>query len=140
MKPILWRIESRSIKLAIYLSRNNYTVGGAVFPNWIHWHLGNWLTCYFSVCRDKRPCYKRCRMQSLDQVEIKIASMWGLHVITSVSLPWGLLNCPQGEEQADPDVHQSTHLLFQLTAHRNSTFSFLTDATHKCSHSSPFLG
>lgn len=28
VKPILWITELHNIKLAIYLSRNNYTVGG----------------------------------------------------------------------------------------------------------------
>lgn len=109
--------------------------GTTVFPDWIYWHLGNCFTCYFSVSHDKRPCYKRCRMQSLDHVEVKIFLCEDFTSVLTVPLQHGTSKLST-RRKVESDAHQCTHLIFQVTAHRNSKFRFLSDVSsiHNCSH------
>lgn len=70
-------------------------------------------TCYFSVCHDKRPCYKRCRMQSLDHVEVKIFLCEDFLPVLTVPLQRGTGKLSTGRK-VESGVHQCTHFISQV--------------------------
>lgn len=69
-------------------------------------------TCYFRVCHDKRSCYKRCRMQSLDHVEVKIFLCEDFLPVLTVPLQRGTGKLSTGRK-VESGVHQCTHFISQ---------------------------
>lgn len=128
-----WMLELKTLNINLFHldpKKQSWGVwGDDSFPDWIYWHLGNCFTCYFSVCHDKRPCYKRYRMQSLDHVEVKIFLCEDFTPVLTVPLQRGTSKLFT-RRKVESSVHQWTHLIFQVTAHRNSEFRFLSDVIH----------